>query len=379
MSLTDRRIPRIVHVIYRLDIGGLETVLVEFVNRCPADMYRHVILCLTESTSFRERIKNNNVEVIELHKKSGKDVRIFFKILRLFSALKPFVVHTYNIACLEYQIAAKLTGVPIRIHAEHGRENSDLFGTNTKYNVFRKIMDFVVHYWIPVSKDLERWLIEIVRIPPKKIQLIHNGVDTSAFLPLRNSQKEQKKYFIIGTVGRLDPVKDHKSLISAVSEIEQRHEHFRGKIKLQIIGDGQERVSLERLVKELSLENVVEFLGARNDVRELLNTFDLFCLSSKAEGIPMTILEAYSCQCPVVATNVGGIPEIIGENGDIGLLVAPGDPSKIADAIVKYIENPGLAISHGKKGRERMITNFSLDKMTSAYMTLYKGEAGSKI
>ena len=119
---------KIVHIIYRLDVGGLETVLVALINRLPSKEYIHLIICLTTYTSFRDRLCNDNVRIIALDKKPGKDVRIFFRIFAILAKEQPHIVHTYNIATLEYQVAAFLARVRLRIHAEHGRDFSDLKG-----------------------------------------------------------------------------------------------------------------------------------------------------------------------------------------------------------------------------------------------------------
>lgn len=368
--MTNRQTPTVVHIIYRLDIGGLETVLVEFINRCQEDEFKHVILCLTDFTSFKNRIRNKNIKVIALHKKPGNDIGAFFNIFSLLKSIKPEVVHTYNISCLEYQLAAFLARIHLRIHAEHGRDNSDIYGENKKYNLLRKVMDWVVHYWVPVSEDLKNWLIEKVKIPEKKVILIHNGVDLETFNLGRQCTTDRRE-FVVGTVGRLDAVKDHKNLIVAFSQVYEKFKQDGVSLRLKIVGEGVERLSLEKLIAKLALENFIELQGAKENIAEILNGFDVFVLSSRAEGIPMTVLEACSSGLPVVATDVGGLREIIEENGSIGFLVPPEEPEALAEAICKYYNDADLIYQHGSLGKERMAEKFSLNKMTSEYLALY--------
>lgn len=373
-------IPIVVHIIYKLDIGGLETVLVEFINRCPRETYRHIILCLTDFTSFKDRINNPDVEVVALHKQSGKDLKIFFKVLSFLRAVNPKIVHTYNLASLEYQLAAFICGIPLRIHAEHGRDISDIYGENKKYILLRRVMNLVLHHWVPVSKELALWLVEKVKISEKKIRLIHNGVDTKTFQPsflqthspIEQVLPKKSNSFTIGSIGRLDGVKDHQNLIMAFSLLLEKVKHDDIVLKLQIVGEGPERNRLEAVIARHHLEKSVDLAGAKNNISEVLHAMDIFVLPSKAEGIPMTVLEACASGLPIVATDVGGLNEIITENKN-GFLVEPGEPDELAKAIGNYLTNAELISAHGLCGRKHIVENFSLDKMTNSYLALYDG------
>lgn len=369
-------LPVVVHIIYRLDIGGMETVLVEFLNNCPEDTYQHVIIALTKATSFRKRITNKNVSIKALNKKEGKDFNIFFKISAMLGKLKPKVVHTYNMACLEYQLAAFLNQVPLRIHAEHGRDNTDIYGENRKYNLMRRVMDKFVHYWVPVSKDLETWLIRKVRIPARKVKLIYNGVDTDKFRPDQKNGKDKRdnNTFLIGTIGRLDPVKNHDLLVDAFLKIIKRSGGQGRNLQLKIIGEGPERERIEKQIQDLKLQESVDMPGACDNICEVLNTFDIFVLSSKAEGIPMTVLEACACNIAVVSTCVGGIPEIFDNEERIGTMVPSENSNALAYAIQKYMGDPQLSMTHGLAGRKRVLERFSIVTMTRQYQELYSAD-----
>lgn len=369
-----KKLPVIVHMIYRLDIGGLETVLVSFLNQCPEEKYFHVILCLTESTLFEKRIKNRNVKIIALNKKPGKGFGLLFKVFALLRSVKPKVFHSYNIACLEYQVGAMLAGVPVRVHAEHGRDNSDIHGDNKKYILLRKVVDFAVHSWVPVSRDLDRWLVQKVGISSLKIRMIHNGVDANKFVPVKISRIDQNKKFIVGTVGRLDPIKGHKNLIIAFAKVINKYGNDFGDIRLRIVGEGPERPALEKLIVQLGLQRVIDLSGASDAILLELGGFDLFVLSSKAEGIPMTVLEACACELPVVATNVGGLPEIFNTFEKIGELVTSENTDLLENAIGSYITTPKKRLKHGAAGRRRILEKFSLTDMVEQYLDLYNGD-----
>ncbi len=133
------QLPLVVHLIYRLDFGGLETLLAECINRMPAEKYRHAIVCLTDYSDFSKKITKPNVEIFALHKAPGLGLATHFSIWTLFRRIKPTILHTYNISALEYVAAATLACVPVRIHAEHGRDASDPDGSNWKYNLLRRL------------------------------------------------------------------------------------------------------------------------------------------------------------------------------------------------------------------------------------------------
>lgn len=370
---------KIVHIIYRLDVGGLETVLVALINRLPPEKYAHLIICLTTYTSFKDRLCNDNVRIIALDKKPGIDVRIFFRILAILAQEQPHVVHTYNIATLEYQVAAFLGRVRLRIHAEHGRDFSDLKGESRKYNLLRRVMNPFIHLWVPVSLDLAQWLEGTVRIPQRKIALIYNGVDIAKFTPpparlqawqAHVSQLPDSPLRIV-TVGRLDPVKDQATLLHALRFVGTSTSVQHTSVHLWIIGDGPERERLQQVIDQESLGGQAVLLGEKNNISELLNSADVFVLSSLAEGIPMTVLEAAAAGLPVIATDVGGLSEIVQE-GESGFLVSSGSPQLIAAAVRRYLGNPPLLLWHGKAGRKCIIEHFCLDKMMQSYTHLFE-------
>ncbi|MDD2541863.1 MAG: glycosyltransferase, partial [Desulfuromonadaceae bacterium] len=328
----------------------------------PPEEYAHLIICLTTYTSFKDRLCNDNVRIIALGKNPGKDVRIFFRILAILAQERPHIVHTYNIATLEYQVAAFLARVRLRIHAEHGRDFSDLKGENQKYNLLRRVMNPFIHFWVPVSLDLAQWLEGKVRIPQRKIALIYNGVDITKFTPSparlqawqsRISQLPGSPLRIV-TVGRLDPVKDQATLLHALRFVGTSTSVQQRPVQLWIIGDGPERERLQQVIDQENLNDQAVLLGEKDNISELLNSTDVFVLSSLAEGIPMTVLEAAAAGLPVIATDVGGLPEIV-QKGQSGFLVSPGSPQAVAAAIHRYLEDPPLLLRHGAAGRQYII------------------------
>lgn len=359
--------PLIVHIIYRFDIGGLESVLVNMINTMPEQSYRHVIISLTESSEFEKRINRDDVEVICLHKQAGNDPKIHLKIWRLLRQLKPACVHTYNIATLEYNVIAFLAGIKKRIHAEHGRDIYDLDGSNKKYQYLRRFINPFVTKWIPVSKELADWLVDVVKLPKAKVKLIYNGIDLELYRPKEHVQKET---CVIGSVGRMAIVKDQLTLIKAAEVLVTENPELKQILRIVLVGDGELHSTIQGYIADHSLKDNVELLGARNDVACILQDFDVFVLPSLAEGIPLTILEAMATALPVISTEVGGVPELI-ENNAQGYLIKPKDVKGLATKIKLYIDKPELMAQHGASGREKVEKNFSLQAMTKQYLQIY--------
>ena len=376
MAVTKNRpadIPLVVHLIYRLDFGGLETLLVDCINHLPPERYRHAIVCLTGYTAFADKIARPGVELYALDKAPGLGLGIHVKLFKLLRKLRPAVLHTYNFACAEYAAPAWLAGVPVRVHAEHGRDASDPQGLNRKHNFLRRALVPFIDRYVPVSHDLTRWLTNVVGIPAAKTQLIMNGVDTGRFAPnlaAAGTPWAGQDVFVIGTVGRLQDVKDQASLIAAFALLCAAQPEARARLRLAVIGDGPLRDTLARKARDAGVADLVWFAGARNDIPELMRSFDLFALSSIAEGTPVTLLEAMACGLPVVATNVGGIPEVV-QDGVNGALVAAGDAPALAAALGLYAADPARVQEHGAAARLNIERHYSVAAMVAAYTALY--------
>jgi sugar transferase (PEP-CTERM/EpsH1 system associated) len=374
--------PLVMHIIYRLAIGGLENGLVNLINHMPPGRYRHVIVCLTDFTDFRKRICSPGVSVLALHKQPGMDWSVYGKLWTIIRDMKPMIVHTRNLPTFEMAALATLARVPYRIHGEHGRDLHDAYGTSKKFLIFRKILDIAVDHYVVVSQDLEQWLQNMVMVASEKVSQIYNGVDTEIFhsntqkgrevLPDRFASLDQ---VVIGTVGRLQYVKDQATLIRGIASLVKMDPAIVDKIRVVIVGDGSFKKELEQLVRESYLTDIVWMAGARNDIPRLLQGMDIFVLPSEAEGISNTILEAMATGLPVIATRVGGNAELVVE-GETGLLVPPKDPQALGLALLAYLLDRRTMRSHGEAGRKRVEKEFSMQAMVEHYLQVYDGLVG---
>ena len=373
------RRPLICHVIYRLDYGGLENGLVNLINALPAAEWDHKIVCLVGfSADFRERLRGD-VEVLECTKAPGQDFGLYWRMWRLLRRLRPDIVHTRNLATLEVQLPAWLAGVPVRIHGEHGHDVNDVDNGRQRYRVLRRLFAPLVTQWVTVSALLQDYLTNQVGIAPARVRRLCNGVDTRRFTPVRDPQRavlagapfQPTGRFIIGTIGRMQAVKDQLTLAHAFIEVLRLRPDWRARVALVMVGDGPLREQAQRLLCEAGLADIVWLPGTRSDTPALLNALDLFVLPSLAEGISKTSLEAMACAVPVLATRVGGNPELVVE-GVTGQLVARADPAALAHLLVSYVEDPARAVAQGVAARARIESDFSLAGMLERYAQLYR-------
>jgi sugar transferase (PEP-CTERM/EpsH1 system associated) len=372
--------PLIVHVLYRLDTGGMERIVVSLIN-ATRDRYRHAVIALTGFGVLRGEIENAVTACLSLEKKPGKDWPCYFRLWRVLRALQPDLVQTYNIGTLDLAPIVKLAGVRHLVHAEHGRDAADPEGKNPRYLRLRRWMAPLIDRYVAVAPDLRDWLTDRARIRRSKVAYVANGIDVARFNLPRGESVPRRKLgdfappgtVLVGHVARLDKVKDQAGLISAFKLLlaDARHVDCR----LMIAGEGPQRGELERQITELDLAGSVRLLGDRDDVAELLTECDVFALSSIAEGMPVTVLEAMAARLPVVATDVGSVARVV-EDGVTGTLVPAGDPHAMGEALRTYVANATLRRQHGEAGCARVSAQFSLGAMVTAYVTLYDGLLG---
>jgi len=367
----------ICHIIYRLDIGGLENGLVNLINNLPAERYQHAIICLTYATEFKYRIQRQDVKIIEIFKKEGKDLHAYIRVWHAIRALNPDIVHTRNIASLDMIISGIFANVSRFVHSEHGLDIAEITGKHYKYNLMRRISNLVVSHYIAVSRDLADWLKQEIHIPTNKVSLIYNGVNTKLFksgpiyCELLPDDFKLGEKVLIGTIGRLQPIKDQATLAKAFVILLNKHPQFRDKLRLIIVGDGNMRSEIQQILKNGGVENFVWFSGFITNTVDLYRSIDLFVLPSRREGISNTILEAMSTGLPVVATSVGGNTEIVQDNVT-GRIVSAENPNEMAEVLLEYIKNPNLIKIHGEAGRQLVKNKFSLEIMLQKYDQIYQ-------
>lgn len=364
---------RVLHVLHAFSAGGLENGVVNIINRSP-DRFIHELCLLSKSGEFIERL-THPVVVHEMNKKTGNSLDIVFRLRQLFRTLDVDIIHTRNWAAFDGVVAACLTSKPALIHGEHGRDVSDPRGEVFRRNIARRLLSFRASKYVAVSKDLYTWLTNTVRIPTNKLAFIPNGVDTERFSPGRDLRFRKElgigdEEFVVGAVGRLDPVKDHQGLIRSVQLLQQSGRP----VRLIIAGDGPLRAEIDSQLRVAQLAPDAIMLGYRPDVERLYRLFDAFVLNSVAEGMSNTLLEAMASALPIVCTAVGGNVELITDKVH-GLVVLPGDRQALTAALMHLIESPRARNSLAANARSFVLEHFSVGRMIEQYTHLYNSVA----
>ncbi|UCV17328.1 TIGR03088 family PEP-CTERM/XrtA system glycosyltransferase [Ferribacterium limneticum] len=368
--------PLVAHIMHRFDTGGLENGVVNLINHMPADAYRHAIISLTEITDFKKRIQRPDVQFFALNKKPGHALWIYPQLYRLFRQLRPTIVHTRNLAALEASVPAWAARVPARIHGEHGRDVGDFDGTNKKCQWIRRIYSPFVKHYIVLSQDLAHYLINPVGIGAKRVTQIYNGVDAVRFHPAPERQDipgspfNEAGLWLVGTAGRMQTVKDQTNLARAFVLAINTKPSLRQHLRLVMVGDGPLRHESLAILETAGLAELAWLPGERNDIPEIMRGLDCFVLPSLGEGISNTILEAMASGLPVIATKVGGNPELVQE-GRTGHLVPAADPGALARAIINLAQSPEKSRAMGYAGRKRIEAQFSMTAMIDSYQQIY--------
>lgn len=369
--------PLVMHVLYSFDVGGLENGVVNLINHMAYDRFRHAVVAIAQcAPSFCQRVRRTDVEFISLHKPPGHGVKLYPRLYRLFRQTRPAIVHTRNLAALEFAVPAAFAGVRARVHGEHGWDTSDPGGTRRKYQLLRRAYSPFVNRYVALSGQIESYLTDRVGIARGRVERICNGVDTQRFRPavqrasIAGSPFADPVAVVIGTVGRLQTVKDQVSLVRAVA-IARKQGVDGSALRLLIAGDGPQRAEVASEIRAAGIADITWLAGERSDVPEVMRAIDVFALPSRAEGISNTILEAMASGLPVVATDVGGNAELVVE-GETGALVPAENPDAMAQALLRYTSDAALRQRHGAGGRQRVEQNFSIDNMVTRYMQLYE-------
>jgi glycosyltransferase involved in cell wall biosynthesis len=349
---------RVAHVTFGLDVGGLEMLLLEFARHVDRRALDLNYVSLGTRGVLGPQIEKYSWSVTALEAPRRLCPILVPRLAALFRGRRVDVVHTHNTKALVYGgPAARLARVPLLVHTWHGQ---NLVGSPREALLFRaagRLADRVV----AVSNDAAAFMA-YQGIPSFKMRTIYNGIDAERFCYCGPREKGP-----VVTVARLSPEKDVACLIRAAALIRQAHRDF----QLEIAGDGVCRGDLCQLTAQLGLENNVRFLGQVDDVPALLERCSLFVLPSQTEGISLTLLEAMARGLPVVATRVGGNPEVVDED-KTGLLTPPGQPEELATAILRLMREPALGRVMGQAGRQRVEMQFNVHAMVAAYERLYR-------
>lgn len=360
---------KVLHIIPQLSIGGRERVVYHLIEGLDRSYFSPYLLSLKKSIPRSEYFPLNDFPVTFLGKRErGVDLSLIQKIKKFIVKNEIDIVHTHNPGGFLYgALASKLARTLVTVNTEHGYS----------YSISRKkrfVEDFLrnrIDMTIAVSQELRKDLCSRSFIRPEKIVVIHNGIDTYKFhttcVPedLINEIKKNGKT-IVGVIGRLDPIKGHENLLKAFCICLNHNRN----IRLIIVGDGPLRCQLKKIADSLCINDEVVFMGNRVDMPQILSVMDIFVLPSLYEGLSITLLEAMAAGKAIIATSVGGNPEVI-EDGVTGILTPPNSPPLLARRILELINDPDKREQLGRSARSKADKCFSKDKFVQNIQALY--------
>lgn len=368
MRVSDTR-PCVMQVVLSLDPGGTERLAIELARRL-SDRFRMLVCCLDHEGAWAPELDAANIPVVALRRSPGFRPSLGAQLAALAREHGASIVHAHHYSPFVYsRIASLLNRRLALVFTEHGRL-SDAPPTR-KRRAANALLARCPGAVFAVSHALKTHMVA-EGFAAERVGVIHNGIDegTRPTPADRGDARARlgvpEDAFLIGTAARLDPVKDLGTLIAATAAL-------RGRVpaaRLVIMGEGPEQASLQMAARDAGVHDAVTFAGHRADVRELLAAFDVYVNSSISEGISLTILEAMAAGLPVVATAVGGTPEVI-RDGATGVLVPARDPGALTETLAGLHASAERRATLGAAARTRLEQAFTLDRMTADYAREY--------
>lgn len=351
---------RIVEVISTLRIGGAENQVVQLLNGWNSSKFKKHLVTFEATKSHLSDAVSPDVTRHHIPLRRRGQISCILRMARLFRQIQPDIVQAHLFHTNLYTVlAAWLAGVPVIITTEHGK---NLWKKPWHRWIERWIVSPLLTRRVAVSEDIRAIRVRGTEVPEEKILVIPPCVT----IPDTASTYRETDTIKVGTIGRMVEAKDYPTLIRAFACAIQSGV----KAELIFLGDGPLRTSLEELSRKLQLSAVTHFPGFQANVAERLKDFDLVVFSSIREGIPVAMLEAMAAGVPVVATRVGGIPEVITDGVD-GLLVEKGNPESLAKAIAHAAADPVLRKTLGRQGRQRVASSYSQQAVCQRYENLF--------
>lgn len=364
----------ILHIYQNSNVGGIQQQILSIVRVYDKEKFNPIVCCFGPRMELGKEIEKAGIDFVALNRKRYNkfSVGIIVDLYRVMKERNIHVLRTHKYRANLYgRIAGKLAGVPVIVASEHNIYRNEKEKRFLR-RITNKILSIVTDKMVTVSDAIRKDILRYDRFPPSKIMVLHNGVDTERFKPGTNYRDIRRQFAIskddvvIGFVGRLVINKGLNYLIEAVALLKKSFN-----VKLLIVGDGSLMEELKKMAKNKGLEESVIFTGMRRDITDILSSIDIFVLSSIKEGFPNSLLEAMAMGKPIVATAIGGIPEII-QHGANGLLVQSADIEGLAAAIKTIIDNPLMAQRIGRAARDFIEKNYSIDATVRKWETLYR-------
>ena len=377
---------RVLRVIGRLNVGGPSIHVVNLAAGLDPSRYEQLLVIGHESPAegsmldyalsrgvWPHRIQEI-VTAFNLAPRDGIALKRLFSLMRLY---RPHIVHTHTAkAGLLGRIAARLAGVPIIVHTFHGHVLHGYYGPVQNWALRRmeRTLAWFSHRLVTVSEQVKKELVEYGVAGAERISVIPLGLDLQPYLDAGARRGEFRREMglssdakLVGIVGRIFPVKNHALFLESAARIAAAEPVAR----FVIVGDGLLRFALEQQARDLGITERVVFTGWRSDLAPIYADLDVLVVSSNNEGTPLSAIEAMAASCPVVATRVGGVPDLISDH-KTGRLVPPRDAGALAGAVLDLLHNPEIAQEMGRNAMISARERFDVKRLVHDMDHLYR-------
>jgi glycosyltransferase involved in cell wall biosynthesis len=366
-----------------LERHGVQHQVLELVKRLDKERFRPVVLNLSNGGPMEREYKAVlGSNLISLKRKGKYDFLCLYRACRILRKMKVDVVQPFLTPATFFTLLpALLCRTPVKIVTERNSVRDKDYG-GFGYRLYLRVEDFLTRFvdWAVANSQAGKEYLIKRGIKPSRTKVIYNGIDTSQLTcdsevvsQVRRKLDLTPDSKVVGMVARMFPAKRHDIFLQAAAIVNRAIPDTR----FVLLGDGLLRSNLEKLSQELGLVSKVIFVGEQRDVVPYLSTFDVFALSSDTEGLSLSICEAMALGKPVVATNVGGNQELV-VDGNTGFLVPPGDPEALSEAMIRLLRDHDMAQAMGRRGKEKVMSQLSLERYVNEYQSLYEETLSKK-
>lgn len=351
---------KVMQIIPNLGLAGAEIMVENLASALVKEGYNSTVVSLySEHSAITDRLETNDITVVYLGKKGGIDLKVVLRLYKLFLKEQPYIVHTHRFA-MQYVIpAAVMAKIPIKIHTVHNVADKEVSKAK------RKLHSFFYRYFkvtpVAISPLIQESIAMEYNLSKAKIPMIFNGLDLRKCTPKINYKANN---ITILHVGRFSEQKNHEYIIENFKIVNDKLPNT----TLQLIGFGELEDEMKYKVKSLNLDCSVEFLGLKTNVYPYFNSADIFILPSLWEGMPITLIEAMATGLPIIATEVGGIPDMI-ENEKSGIIIQ-GNDNDLSRALIRLIEDETIREKFGQAAKKTS-EKYSDLQMAKEYSRLY--------
>lgn len=354
-------------VLMHFNYGGGERMVSLLASHIDLNHFDVRVFCVygePHNNVMEKKITQHGVPITFIRKGLGFSAKSLFRLGKELSKFDPDVVHTHlgaSVYCAPWVI---LNHVKM-LHTLHNIPEKE--SGKIRRSVLRALFKAKIAVPVAISPSNQQLTAVYYGLPDTRVEMIENPVDAEAFFD-SNPKSWSSRYYEFIHIARFEEAKNHEALIEAFARLRSSDERF-ASVRIALVGSGPLEEKIKSLVYELGLSDAVSFLGVRDDISDLLHESKCLVLPSLYEGLPLTVLEAMAAGLPVIASAVGGIPDVV-EDGSTGFLFDPHDRDALITAMSTILTKPSLAMDMGRAGKTAVI-RYSVESITRKYEHLY--------